>query len=464
MGELFINTDAGGVSDDITAKKRDVLKGKTAVTADSGDEIVEGTLELTGNASTGNVESGKTFYNTDAHIQQTGTLRNASKDTPVKHALQDTIPVIIGDAAFVSTNTDGTTRAEIRFNESRGIIEPKTLIGIPQAIMASAGGLSTAKLLKGQSAFGISGTATGDATSGTGDILIGKTAYVNGSKVTGTMPNQGEKSASLYAGGSYTIPAGYHNGKGKITAVSLSSQTDGNAGAGDILTGKMAWVNGSKVVGNMANQGTKNAALNCGDSYTIPGGYHSGSGKVAANSLSSQTNGTATSGQILSGKIAWVNGAKITGTIESMSGGTYTPSLNTQTILCSGKYMTSNIVIGSMSNQGKLIVNQKHLTEFTSSGSQTVDLMYDNIGINWLILYTYRGNRLTSIIPTPENSDMFLMQLNRDSSSVKNFNNLIITIPQFLPTAMIKINFQYTSDQDVLYDPIHICFYGYISN
>lgn len=65
---------------------------------------------------------------------------------------------------------------------------------------------------------------TADATASAGNILSGKTAYVNGSKVTGTMPNQGAKTAALKCEGEYTIPAGYHNGSGKVTANSLASQ------------------------------------------------------------------------------------------------------------------------------------------------------------------------------------------------------------------------------------------------
>lgn len=70
---------------------------------------------------------------------------------------------------------------------------------------------------------------TADATASASNILSGKTAYVNGTKVSGTMPNQGAKSAALNCGGSYTIPAGYHNGSGKVTANSLSSQITASA-------------------------------------------------------------------------------------------------------------------------------------------------------------------------------------------------------------------------------------------
>lgn len=323
MGELFINVSGGGgISDDITARQNDVLKGKTAITSDSDDEIVEGTLELTGNAAVGHVEVGKTFYNTNAHSKQTGTLRNATNDTSVKHASNNTTKVIKGDAAYLSVNTDGVARAEIRFNEPRGVIESNTLVGVPQGTMAAAGGLGAGKLLQGQSAFGISGTATSDANAGPGDLLSGKTAYVKGNKVTGTMPNRGAVNQSLNASGSYTIPAGYHNGKGKITASSLSSQTGGSAGAGDILSGKTAWVNGSKVTGTMVNRGSTSSTLNAGSSYTIPSGYHNGQGKVTASSLSSQTSADASASHILSGKTAWVNGSKVTGTMANR--GSYT--------------------------------------------------------------------------------------------------------------------------------------------
>lgn len=51
------------------------------------------------------------------------------------------------------------------------------------------------------------------------DIKSGETAYNgDGELVIGTMVDQGAKTASLAPGDSYTIPAGYHNGNGKVTA------------------------------------------------------------------------------------------------------------------------------------------------------------------------------------------------------------------------------------------------------
>lgn len=56
---------------------------------------------------------------------------------------------------------------------------------------------------------------TSDATAGAAEILIGKTAYVTGSKVTGTMPNNGAKTLKISKKSvSVPIPQGYHDGSG----------------------------------------------------------------------------------------------------------------------------------------------------------------------------------------------------------------------------------------------------------
>ena len=91
----------------------------------------------------------------------------------------------------------------------------------------------------------------------------------------------------------------------------------------DVLTGKVIVdKDGNPLPGTMANNGAVSQALNAGGSYTVPAGYHNGSGKVTANSLTSQTVGTATAARIANGDIAWSNGVKIPGTMP-MYGGTY---------------------------------------------------------------------------------------------------------------------------------------------
>lgn len=91
---------------------------------------------------------------------------------------------------------------------------------------------------------------------------------------------------------------------------------DATATSDKILDNETAYVNGEKITGNMPNQGSKSSSLNCGESYNIPEGYHDGTGVISANSLASQTSATATASDILSGETAWVNGVKLTGTAD----------------------------------------------------------------------------------------------------------------------------------------------------
>lgn len=84
------------------------------------------------------------------------------------------------------------------------------------------------------------------------DVLTGEQFYdEEGNLVTGTMPNNGAVQETLEAGGSYTIPAGYHNGSGTVTAPTVASETPGTAVAGDIRQGKTAWVDGEQLTGTV---------------------------------------------------------------------------------------------------------------------------------------------------------------------------------------------------------------------
>ena len=126
----------------------------------------------------------------------------------------------------------------------------------------------------------------------------------------------------------------------------------GTAADSHVLAGQTYYNTDAKTkrTGGMTNRGAVSQALNAGGSYTIPAGYHNGAGKVTANSLASQTSANAAAGHILSGKTAWVNGAKVTGNIASQAGQTVTPGASAKTVSCSGKYMTGNVTVSAVSN------------------------------------------------------------------------------------------------------------------
>lgn len=88
--------------------------------------------------------------------------------------------------------------------------------------------ITSDKMLKDYTAHDKSGAAiTGicnfdvdstNATVAVAEILNGKTAYARGTKLTGTMPNNGGTDGAITEKAEkFTIPQGYHDGSGKVS-------------------------------------------------------------------------------------------------------------------------------------------------------------------------------------------------------------------------------------------------------
>ena len=205
--------------------------------------------------------------------------------------------------------------------------------------------------------------------------------------------NQGAVSVTVKEGETYTIPKGYHNGSGTVSGVAgggnynLQSKTatptkkqqnvtpdagyyglsdvtvapipdayqdvsSTTAAAGDVLTGKVyVLADGTVTTGTMPNNGTVSKTLDATTiTYTIPKGYHSGTGtvtitletktvtptksaqditptsgkvlsKVTVNPIPDNyidtTDADATAANILVDKTAYVGGVKVTGTMAN---------------------------------------------------------------------------------------------------------------------------------------------------
>lgn len=156
-----------------------------------------------------------------------------------------------------------------------------------------------------------SGVDVSEGTAMPNQVLTGSSFFAgeNSDMQTGTMPNRGAVNQALNAGGVYTIPEGYHNGQGKVSAANLASQTPATATAGQILSGQTAYVNGAKVTGSMPNRGASNIVLPVNGNVVIPEGYHNGQGRVTQSIVTKgaqiytpgTTNQTIVAGQYLSG-------------------------------------------------------------------------------------------------------------------------------------------------------------------
>jgi hypothetical protein len=121
----------------------------------------------------------------------------------------------------------------------------KVAYGSKVLIDLTADTVTAAALLSSYTAHGkdgapITGTCTydadtGDATAAVAEILTGKTAYVNGVKLAGTMKNNGAVTGTISTkAGVYTIPIGYHDGTGKV---SISSTEQAKIIADNIRSG-----------------------------------------------------------------------------------------------------------------------------------------------------------------------------------------------------------------------------------
>ena len=216
--------------------------------------------------------------NTYAHIIGNGTGTTARSNA---HTVDwDGNAWFAGDIYIGGTGQDDVNA--VKLVTSTELDELKTSVSEGKALVTGAvtdKGVSTASdatfatIAANISLIETGGVDISDATATAAQILSGQTAYISTGKTTGTMTNQGAQTKTLNCGESYIIPTGYHNGSGKVTANSLASQTAGDATEGEILSGKTAWVNGTKVTGMIATKTSSNLTVN-GATVTVPAGYY----------------------------------------------------------------------------------------------------------------------------------------------------------------------------------------------
>lgn len=249
------------------------------------------------------------------------------------------------------------------------------------------------------------------------DVLANKNFVTKDGQLTaGTMPNIGAVSKTLNTTTkSYTVPKGYHSGTGKVSITTetktatptkstqniapttgkvLSKVTvnpipdefisteDATAVASNILDGKTAYAGGLEVEGTMVNNGSVSKTLSpTSTSFTIPEGYHDGTGAVsivtetksATPTTSSQTV-SATTGKVLKSVTVAAIPAKYKDT---------TPVTAAAGDVLDGKFIVTGAgaVEGTMPNNGAVSKTIDGLTEtsaaipagYTTGGTVSLD-------------------------------------------------------------------------------------------
>lgn len=82
------------------------------------------------------------------------------------------------------------------------------------------------------------GIDTSDGTISAPDVLSGKVGYAGGARIVGTMPDNGAVNASIDGTGmtEYTIPKGYHNGSGRVSFAGTIETWSFEMESGSIVT------------------------------------------------------------------------------------------------------------------------------------------------------------------------------------------------------------------------------------
>ena len=136
------------------------------------------------------------------------------------------------------------------------------------------------------------------------DVEFGKVFVGNTKRLEiGTMPVHEEHGdITLLAGESHTIGVGKVNKGYSVISTALAPQTVGDVEPSDIVAGKIAWSNGVKVTGSIESHIDETINLTAGQQQVLAPGYYKNC-TVVGSVLSGQTVGTAIDSDILSGKI-----------------------------------------------------------------------------------------------------------------------------------------------------------------
>lgn len=217
-GSGTVSGVAGGGNYKFQSKTVAPTKAQQAVTPDSGyyglsdvtvSAIPDAYQDVSSvTATAADTLTGKVFVTSDGTVT-TGTMANNGAVTKVLDAATTSYTIPKGYHSGAGKVSVTTETKEITPTKAAQEIVP-----------------STGKLLSKVSVAAIPNNYvdTGDADAAAANILDSKTAYVNGAKVVGTMPNNGSVSASMdgLTTTSVTISAGYTSGG----TVSLTSDIE----------------------------------------------------------------------------------------------------------------------------------------------------------------------------------------------------------------------------------------------
>lgn len=307
FADRILEIETGVNTDDANATAADILERKTAYVKGvkvrgTMEEVAQAVPVITVDSATGVVTASST--------QKEGFVYAGSKNSTKQLETQ-----------ISATVTPETTRK---------VAVPIGRYTTGTVYVAGDQNLTPENIKADVSIFGVEGTLeegidTSDATAVASDILTGKTAYVDGEKVTGTLE------------------------KGVDTS-------DATATAGDILSGKTAYVKGVKVTGDIASKSSNDLTAS-GSSIIVPAGYYPNQANKSVATTTQATPGiTVSTAGLITASATQGEGYVSSGTksatkqLTTQAGTTITPGTSQKTAVSSGRYTTGAVYVAGDSN------------------------------------------------------------------------------------------------------------------
>lgn len=228
--------------------------------------------------------------------------------------------------------------------------------------------------------------------SGTTDLLLADSHHIlDTAAAINSMPINTHSSRTIDAGTSYTVPVGYNGIEYTITASNLSGQTSGTAAAADILAGKTAWVNGAKVTGTMSDLSGNQEATGIG-SYTNSNGTYL--------QIAVPATGKYTSGSFLQSNIKYINPSDIEIPVTVITTNNGETILDTSKMVFQTGYYSTPFNVHAVYKAGETnkvinISNTVGTTLSAKTGSLTIPTGFDYLAPN--AAYTIKDGSITAV-------------------------------------------------------------------
>ena len=314
-----------------TPIEKDILATSIGLTS---DKLIKGSkvLNVTGTAETGIDTSDATATSDDIVESKTAYVNGEKITGNLKNYITSGEEAVVNYQISVEKNEPAAGHGNPTL-DIVGQSMTKSVIGLGAQVRAKANyntvataiGLTTDKIVKGNTILGIEGSAesgvdTSDATATENDITQNKTAYVNGTKITGAIDTYSGSSMRTMPGSE--VSDNWSNPQGdpqqKYVCFKVKPAYINGSFSMPAVDSKPICFKENSELGVLMSQSSVAEAIGLTADKIVSGNTILSIAGTAESGIDT-SDGTATAGDLSKDKTAYVNGQKITGTLTTFT-------------------------------------------------------------------------------------------------------------------------------------------------